>query len=220
MMEMQEKGLIERKNGKRNGEWVALGVAGIYNIVRARMGNVSTLKKHSPHVLRHTFATNALANGVDLKTLSSILGHISAETTMNVYFHSTIEMKKNAADKIESKMSINKANTDSSDSDKETTPKEEQNAKFEPMQGKHRKPGTGCISKISENLYEGRYTPKFPNGKRVARNVYAHTLEECEELLSELIKNMKIEIQEEKDKLELMKKQEETENSENQVLAM
>lgn len=177
-------------------------------------------KKVRFHDLRHTFATNALANGVDLKTLSSMLGHISAETTMNVYLHSTIEMKKNAADKIESKMSINKANTDSSDSDKETTPKEEQNAKFEPMQGKHRKPGTGCISKISENLYEGRYTPKFPNGKRVARNVYAHTLEECEELLAELIVNMKAEIQEEKEKLELMMKQEEIENSENQVLAM
>ncbi len=88
---------------------------------------------------------------------------------------------------------------------------EEQNAKFEPMQGKHRKPGTGCISKISENLYEGRYTPKFPNGKRVTRNVYAHTLEECEELLSELIKNMKIEIQEEKEKLEITTQKDEME---------
>ena len=48
---------------KRNGDWVALGAAGIYNIVRARMGDVTTLKKHSPHVLRHAFATTRPNSG-------------------------------------------------------------------------------------------------------------------------------------------------------------
>ena len=67
---------------------------------------------------------------------------------------------------------------------------------------------------------DGEIESVYPFIWRVARNVYAHTLEECEELLAELIVNMKAEIQEEKDKLELMMKQEETENSENQVLAM
>jgi hypothetical protein len=48
---------------------------------------------------------------------------------------------------------------------------------------------------INEHLYEGRYSPKI-NGKRMARNVYAKTREECEEKLAELIKTMKAEIAE------------------------
>jgi hypothetical protein len=66
--------------------------------------------------------------------------------------------------------------------------------KFEPVKSKYRKSGTGCISKIKENLWEGRYSPKV-NGKRMVRNIYAHTEEECEEKLAELIREMKIEIE-------------------------
>ena len=66
--------------------------------------------------------------------------------------------------------------------------------KFEPTKSKHRKSGTGCVSKINDNLWEGRYTPTV-NGKRMARNVYAHTEEGCEEKLAELIREMKIEIE-------------------------
>ena len=62
------------------------------------------------------------------------------------------------------------------------------------QKGNTRKPGTGCVSKINDNLWEGRYSPKV-NGKRMARNVYAHTEEECEEKLAELIREMKIEIE-------------------------
>ena len=78
---------------KRNGEWVALGAAGIYNIVRARMGDVSTLKKHSPHVMRHTFATTMLNNGADVRTIQTLLGHSSLEATQ-VYTHTTFEQVK------------------------------------------------------------------------------------------------------------------------------
>ena len=78
---------------KRNGEWVALGAAGIYNVVRARMGEVSTLKKHSPHVLRHTFATTMLNNGADIRTIQTLLGHSSMEATQ-VYTHTTFEQMK------------------------------------------------------------------------------------------------------------------------------
>ena len=60
---------------------------------------------------------------------------------------------------------------------------------------KIRKSGTGCVSQINENLWEGRYSPKV-NGKRMTRNVYAHSREECEELLADMIRKMKIEIAE------------------------
>ena len=54
-----------------------------------------------------------------------------------------------------------------------------------------RKPGTGCISQINDHLWEGRYSPTI-NGKRVAKNVYAHSQEECEVMLGEMIKTLKI----------------------------
>ncbi len=43
------------------------------------------------HDLRRTFATNALAHGMDIKTLSTILGHVSSATTLNTYSHVTAE---------------------------------------------------------------------------------------------------------------------------------
>ena len=53
------------------------------------------------HDLRHTFATNALAYGMDIKTLSTILGHVSCATTLNTYSHVTDEMRQRAAVKID-----------------------------------------------------------------------------------------------------------------------
>ena len=52
------------------------------------------------HDLRHTFATNALAGGVDAKTLSGILGHFSAGFTLDTYKHITNDMQRGAAEKI------------------------------------------------------------------------------------------------------------------------
>lgn len=65
----------------------------LYSIVRARMGEVSTLKKHSPHVLRHTFATTMLDNGADIRAIQTLLGHASLSTTQ-VYTHTTFEQIK------------------------------------------------------------------------------------------------------------------------------
>lgn len=143
------------------------------------------------HDLRHTFATTALANGMDIKTLSAIIGHNSAETTLNIYTHITDEMQRTAADKIERGIMRNESlsNTDEKVPDK--TAKTYCEAKFKPVKPTRRKSGTGCISKINDNLYEGRYSPRLPGGKRISKNVYAKTEEECEIKLAELIKVMK-----------------------------
>ena len=47
------------------------------------------------HGLRHTFATRCIELGMDIKTLSEILGHSNVSTTMNIYVHSTEQQKKN-----------------------------------------------------------------------------------------------------------------------------
>ena len=52
------------------------------------------------HDLRHTYATLALQNGVDVKTLSGILGHYSAGFTLDTYGHISTQMQKDAASKV------------------------------------------------------------------------------------------------------------------------
>lgn len=54
------------------------------------------------HDLRHTFATTAITNGVDAKTLSQILGHTNASFTLDTYTHTTTDMQKRASELIES----------------------------------------------------------------------------------------------------------------------
>ncbi|MHA5221227.1 tyrosine-type recombinase/integrase [Dysosmobacter sp. Phy] len=59
------------------------------------------------HDLRHTFATLALQNGVDIKTLSGILGHTSSGFTLDTYTHVTPKMQQDAANKIDQFMKMN-----------------------------------------------------------------------------------------------------------------
>jgi integrase len=49
------------------------------------------------HAIRHTFATRALELGVDIKTLSEILGHANVSITLNTYNHSLMEQTNIAA---------------------------------------------------------------------------------------------------------------------------
>lgn len=65
---------------------------------------------------------------------------------------------------------------------------------FVPYRGLRRRAGTGCITEINDHLFEGRYSPKWPDGKKHSRNVYAKTREECEEKLALLIEEMKADI--------------------------
>ena len=141
------------------------------------------------HDLRHTFATIALGNGMDVKTLSAMLGHVSAATTLDIYTHITNPMRSEAAAKIDQK--IGKA----APQELPAEPQEKRTmTTFQPYAGRKRKPGTGCITQISENCWEGRYSPMWPDGKKHSRNVYAKTREECEALLPGLIEQMKAEI--------------------------
>ncbi len=52
------------------------------------------------HVLRHTFATNCVAIGMDIKSLSEILGHSNVSITLNLYVHSSYETQKKYLDKL------------------------------------------------------------------------------------------------------------------------
>ena len=58
------------------------------------------------HDLRHTFATMAISSSVDVKTLSSMLGHYSAGFTLDTYTHATNHMQLQAADKMGSFMDM------------------------------------------------------------------------------------------------------------------
>lgn len=141
------------------------------------------------HDLRHTFATMSLEHGMDIKTLSTIIGHASAETTLDIYAHSTDEMQRNAAISIDQGI----AGVEPQEREVEE-PKKAIRQTFEPKKLSRRRPGTGCVSQIRENLWEGRYSPKWIDGKKHARNVYANTEEECEEKLAQLILEMKAEL--------------------------
>ncbi len=61
--------------------------------VRKRISMVSTLKKRSPHVLRHTFATAMLNHGAGIESIRKLLGHESVKTT-EIYAHTTFEQLK------------------------------------------------------------------------------------------------------------------------------
>ncbi|MGE4485249.1 MAG: tyrosine-type recombinase/integrase [Oscillospiraceae bacterium] len=58
------------------------------------------VKDRKFHAIRHTFATRALELGVDIKTLSEILGHSNVSITLNIYAHSLMEQKKIAIEKL------------------------------------------------------------------------------------------------------------------------
>jgi integrase/recombinase XerC len=65
----------------------------VYGIVHKNLTLVTSIKKRSPHVLRHTFATAMLNNGAGLESIKNLLGHESVSTT-EIYTHTTFEQLK------------------------------------------------------------------------------------------------------------------------------
>jgi integrase/recombinase XerC len=65
----------------------------VYNIVAKNLNLVTTVRKKSPHILRHSFATHLTNNGADLNAVKELLGHSSLAATQ-VYTHNSIEKLK------------------------------------------------------------------------------------------------------------------------------
>ena len=83
--------------------WILVFSYKRYAVVTRRLHRIQDwagLPRIRFHDLRHTFATLTLEAGVDVKTVSQMLGHTDAGFTMNTYMHVTDDMQKNAADKM------------------------------------------------------------------------------------------------------------------------
>jgi len=65
----------------------------VYRLVNKYIGEISSVNKKSPHILRHTFATHMLNNGADINAIKELLGHANLSATQ-VYTHNTIEKLK------------------------------------------------------------------------------------------------------------------------------
>ncbi len=86
-MPLESEALILSDKGER------MTPAAVRNIVKEHLSRVCSLKKRSPHVLRHTFATAMLNHGAGIESLKKLLGHASVSTT-EIYAHTTFEQLK------------------------------------------------------------------------------------------------------------------------------
>ena len=90
---LMEKGIVSNwffvseKSGSRMSD------SKVRQIVQAYLGRVTTLRKKSPHVLRHSFATSMLNHRADLQSVKELLGHERLSTT-EIYTHTTFEELK------------------------------------------------------------------------------------------------------------------------------
>ena len=96
--------VLKTQKAKTNDEYVFPSPNGgpispdsVNNMLKRVLARAGIPKVRS-HDLRHTFATIALQNGVDIKTVSGILGHFSAGFTLHTYAHVTTSAQKEAAE--------------------------------------------------------------------------------------------------------------------------
>ena len=98
--------VLRARKVKIKGQWIfpniykpelPMNPGSAYNRLMTLLKNAD-LPRVRFHDLRHTFATHAQAGGVDVKTLSKILGHTNASFTIDTYTHVTTDMQKRASD--------------------------------------------------------------------------------------------------------------------------
>ena len=101
--------LHEKLWNQRNRYWVnAYVLSGTYMYVEPRIYQKhfkrvlkeANIKEVNYHALRHTYATRAIESGIDVKTLSEILGHSNVKFTLERYVHSSIELKKESVERL------------------------------------------------------------------------------------------------------------------------
>ncbi|MFM6944662.1 MAG: tyrosine-type recombinase/integrase [Bacteroidota bacterium] len=91
----EKKRLFENPNTTffilENGQNLYAGY--VYRLVKKHLSATTSLKKKSPHVMRHTFATQLLNNGANLQAIKDLLGHSSLASTQ-IYTHNHISKLK------------------------------------------------------------------------------------------------------------------------------
>jgi integrase/recombinase XerC len=91
----EKKRLFENPNTSffilENGQNLYAGY--VYRLVKKHLSATTSLKKKSPHVMRHTFATQLLNNGANLQAIKDLLGHSSLASTQ-IYTHNHISKLK------------------------------------------------------------------------------------------------------------------------------
>jgi integrase/recombinase XerC len=100
LMEAVQHYLAEKRNTSFAGPTLLvqgsgqpINVAWVYKTVKKYLGLITTQQKRSPHVLRHSFATQLTNAGADLNAVKELLGHASLAATQ-VYTHNSIEKLK------------------------------------------------------------------------------------------------------------------------------
>ena len=74
----------------------------VYNVVRTNLSKVSSNRRKSPHILRHSFATHLTNNGAPINAIKELLGHSSLAATQ-IYTHNSIEKLKDVYKKAHPK---------------------------------------------------------------------------------------------------------------------
>ena len=103
---MQEKRRVHESFGEMhllvNAKGKKLYPKYVYLVVKKYLTLVTTIKKKSPHILRHTFATHLTNHGADINAVKELLGHSSLAATQ-IYTHNTIEKLKEVYQKAHPK---------------------------------------------------------------------------------------------------------------------
>lgn len=90
------------KSGRTDGDARPLTTRSIERMIERYARTVGIMKKITPHTLRHSFATDLLRNGADIRSVQSMLGHASITTTQ-IYTHITDERLKEVYQKYHAK---------------------------------------------------------------------------------------------------------------------